>query len=236
MPGREALRVAAVYHNNLEHDKASIWYQKGFDLLKSVTHRTFASDLMLIHAHAKMMREASHQNDTITFERYFTDFRQLANTYLSRTDIAKTQHDQVNLEYHFGLLNKAKLLLDNCQVKEARNTYEEMYPWLSEQDSAGYRVVTFHDFYVSLLIQEGNLAQAKEIAARNVQMAIKHRSKTYKDYLTYCETYADVTVLCNQKKEALQTYEEILICLQNEYPFEQEWITSIFKKIQSIVG
>lgn len=232
MPGREALRVAAVYHNNLEHEKASTWYKKGFELLKSVTHRTFSSDLMLIHAYGKMIREARHQNDWVSFEKYFEDFQQLTNEYLSRTDIIRAQHDQINLEYHFGLLDKAKLLVENGKIKEARDTYEEMRYWLSEQDNTSYHVVTFNDFYVSLLVQEGNLTQAKEIAGYDAQTAMIYRGKTYKDYLTYQERLADVTMLCNQRRESLRIYEEILICLQNEYPYEKEWVSSILKKMK----
>ena len=65
LPGREALRVAAVYHNRMDHDQALMWYQKGYELLKAVTPRTFEVMDQLSTACGKLAKEYSHRQDPV---------------------------------------------------------------------------------------------------------------------------------------------------------------------------
>ena len=70
MPGKEALRVASVYHNHLDHDHALVWYQKGYDLLKAVTPQTFEVLDQLSIACVKLARGARHHGDSEAYKKY----------------------------------------------------------------------------------------------------------------------------------------------------------------------
>lgn len=102
---------------------------------------------------------------------------------------------------------------------------------MDRQPDLGYRKVAFEELHISLLIHENQLDAAEKAARENVETTLLYRGDKYKDYLSCLEVLADVLKLEGKYTEALSVYEQILIHLQKDYPYEQTWIDTIMGKI-----
>ena len=235
MPGREALRVAAVYHNWLEHDLALVWYQKGYDLLKAVKPRNFEVLDQLSTACTKLAREAGHRRDWDAYRKYSSEYRQILDTLFQFKPykLSDVQKQRLELKQLYTFLDEAKMVLRNEQLATAEMLYHSIVEWINRNPnlSLGYRKVAFNELHISILIQANQLDAAEEAARENVQSSLLYRGEKYKDYLICLEMLADVLKLEGKYAEALSVYDKILIHLQRDYPYETGWIEGIMEKM-----
>lgn len=233
MPGREALRVAAVYHNCMDHEHALIWYQKGYELLKAVTPQTFEVLDQLITACGKLAREFSHRKDSEAYKKYTAENRQILDSlsHCETAPLSDIQRQQFELKQHYLFLQEAKNALRDGQIAVSKKLYNSLAEWIDRQPDLGYRKVAFEELHISLLIHENQLDAAEKAARENVETTLLYRGDKYKDYLSCLEVLADVLKLEGKHAEAFSVYEQILIPLQRDYPYEQTWINTIMGKI-----
>lgn len=233
MPGKEALRVAAVYHNHLDHDHALVWYQKGYDLLKAVTPQTFEVLDQLSIACVKLARGAGHHGDSEAYKKYSSEYRQIVDSILQfkNDHLTDMQKQRLEIKQYYFLLEEAKQALRNEHFAVFEKLCDSIAEWIDRTPNLGYRKVAFEELHVSLLIHKNQLDAAEKAARENVRSTLLYRGDKYKDYLSCLEVMADVLKLENKYAEALSVYEKILIHLQRDYPYEQKWINTIMNKI-----
>lgn len=226
LPGREALRVAAVYHNRMDHDQALMWYQKGYELLKAVTPRTFQVMDQLSSACAKLAKEYSHRQDPAARNKYAAEYMQIAETIMQMDDkeLPESEKQRFSMKLHYVLLEEAKYALREGRIAVSRELYAAIETWMESREDLGYRKTAFKELQIALLIHENQLEDAEKIARENVQSALLYRGKKYKDYLSQLEILADVLALEKKSAEAFSVYEKILTHLQRDYPYEEKWI------------
>ena len=235
MPGRQALRVAAVYHNCLDHDHALVWYQKGYNLLKAVTPQNFEVLDQLSTACTKLAREAGHRRDWDSYRKYSAEYRQIIDSVLQfKSDrLTDVQKQRLELKQAYSLLDEAKIALRMGQLAASERLYHSIAEWMNRNPNLGlgYRKVAFEELHISILIHANHLDAAETAARESVQSALLYRGEKYKDYLSCLEVLADVLKREEKDAEALSVYEKILIQLQKDYPYEQKWIHMIMDKI-----
>ncbi|MDD6815636.1 MAG: hypothetical protein PUE84_04240 [Firmicutes bacterium] len=233
LPGREALRVAAVYHNHMDHDQALMWYQKGYELLKAVTPRTFEVMDQLSSACAKLAKEYSHRQDPVARNKYTAEYLQIAEAIMQMDDkdLSAFQKQRFSMKQNYVLLEEAKLALREGRIAVSRELYATIEKWIKSREDLGYRKTAFKELQIALLIHENQLEGAEKTARENVQSALLYRGEKYKDYLSQLEILADVLALEKKSTEAFSIYEKILIHLQRDYPYEENWIRKIMDRL-----
>ena len=226
LPGREALRVAAVYHNRMDHDQALMWYQKGYELLKAVTPRTFEVMDQLSTACGKLAKEYSHRQDPVARNKYAAEYMQIAEAIMQMDDkdLPESGKQRFSMKRHYFLLEEAKYALRQGRIAVSRELYAAIETWMESQEDLGYRKTAFKELQIALLIHENQLEDAEKIARENVQSSLLYRGEKYKDYLSQLEILADVLALEKKSAEAFSVYEKILTHLQRDYPYEEKWI------------
>ena len=238
MSGREALRVAAVYHNYMDHDHALAWHQKGYDLLKEVTPRNFDVLNQFSTAYTKLAREAGYRQDWDAYKKYSAEYRQVLDSLLQAEihKLSDVQRQQLELKQLYSLLDEAKMCLRTGEFAASEKLYHSIEKWIIQLPNLvlGYRKVAFEELHISILIYGGQLSTAEKIARENVQSTLLYRGEKFKDYLSCLEVLADVLMREEKNAETLSVYEKILICLQNDYPYEQQWIETTLDKIQTV--
>ncbi len=226
LPGREALRVAAVYHNRMDHDQALMWYQKGYELLKAVKPQTFEVMDQLSSACGKLAKEYSHRQDPAARNKYAAEYMQIAEAIMQMDDkdLPESEKQRFSMKLHYVLLEEAKHALREGRIAVSRELYAAIEKWMESREDLGYRKTAFKELQIALLIHENQLEDAEKIARENVQSALLYRGEKYKDYLSQLEILADVLALEKKSAEAFSVYEKILTHLQRDYPYEEKWI------------
>ena len=226
LPGREALRVAAVYHNRMDHDQALMWYQKGYELLKAVTPRSFEVMDQLSTACGKLAKEYSYRQDPVARNKYAAEYMQVAEAIMQMNDkdLPESEKQRFSMKRHYFLLEEAKHALREGRITVSRELYAAIETWMESQENLGYRKTAFKELQIALLIHENQLEDAEKIARENVQSSLLYRGEKYKDYLSQLEILADVLALEKKSAEAFSVYEKILTHLQRDYPYEEKWI------------
>ena len=226
LTGREALRVAAVYHNHLDHDQALIWYQKGYELLSAATPRTFEVMHQLIIACTKLAREYSHRRDPEAQEKYAREYRQTLQDLrcLYDKDITEYQKEIIIINHYYFLIEEAKHALREGRIRDSQKLNESIEQWAEIYGkNLAYRKAPVTELKIALLIRTGQLEYAEKAARENIQSTLLYRGERYKDYLSHLEILADVLALEKKMAEAYSTYEEILVRLQRDFPYEKKW-------------
>lgn len=98
------------------------------------------------------------------------------------------------------------------------------------QDLA-YRKAPVTELNIALLIRTGRLEDAEQAARENIQSTLLYRGEKFKDYLSHLELLADVLSMEKKTAEAYSIYEEILVRLQRDYPYEKKWIWKIMDQL-----
>ena len=230
LTGREALRVAAVYHNHLDHDQALIRYQKGYELLSAATPRTFEVMDQLSSACIKLAREYSHRRDPEAQETYAGEYRSILHDLmcLYGEDITEYQKELISIKYYYFLIEEAKHALREGRIGDSQELNASIEQWaeIYGQDLA-YRKAPVTELKIALLIRTGRLEDAEQAARENIQSTLLYRGEKYKDYLSHLELLADMLSMEKKTAEAYSIYEEILVRLQRDYPHEKKWIRKI---------
>lgn len=233
LPGREALRVAAVYHNRLDHDQALLWYQKGYDLLEAATPRTFDVINQLGTACGKLAREYSYRPDPAAQKKYADEYKKIVEAIrqIDDKELTESQKHWVTLKWNYFLLDEAKYALREGRIADSRELYEMIEPWMESLKNMSYRKIAFKELQIMLMIRENRLEEAEKTARENVQSALLHRGEKYKDYLSHLENLGDVLTLEKKSAEAFSVYEKMLTHLQRDYPYEEKWIRRTMDKM-----
>lgn len=235
MPGREALRVAAVYHNHLDYDNALIWYKKGYDMLKAVTPQSFDVLDQLNIACGKLARDARRRKDPASFQKYCDEYQEILDFFfkLKSDTLSDKQKQRVEFKWYIFYANRAKFALQDGNIDLAQKFFVSAEKWAIKQQNLGYRREVLDEIHILLLIHDDRLEDAEKAAREYVNSTLLYRGTKYKDYLSKLELLADILKLENKDSEAHSMYVEILIHLQSDYPYDQNWINSIMNKIQS---
>lgn len=235
MPGREALRVAAVYHNHMDYDHALTWYRKGYDILKAVTPQSFDVLDQLNLACGKLARDARRRKDHDSFKKYINEYQQILDFFfaLKPDTLSDKQKQRIEFKWYIFSANEAKFALQDRNIALARKFFTSAEKWAAKQQNLGYRREILDEVHISLLIHDDRLEDAEKAAQEYARSTLLYRGEKYKDYLSRLELLADILKLENKDSEAHAVYVKILIQLQSDYPYNQNWINSIMNKIQS---
>ncbi len=236
LTGREALRVAAVYHNRLDHDQALIWYQRGYELLSAARPRTLEVMDQLSSACMKLAREYSHRRDPAAQEQYASEYRSILRDLMGLygKDITECQKEFISIKHYDFLIEEAKHALREGRVGDSQKLNASIERWaeIYGKDLA-YRKAPVTELKIALLIRTGQLEDAEKAARENIQFTLLYRGEKFKDYLSHLEILADVLSLEKKTAEAYSIYEEILVRLQRDYPYEKKWIQKIMDQLTS---
>ena len=142
-------------------------------------------------------------------------------------DLPAFQKQRFSMKQNYVLLEEAKHALREGRIAISRELYATIETWMKSREDLGYRKTAFKELQIALLIDENRLAEAEKAARENVQSTLLYRGEKYKDSLSQLEILADVLALEKKSAEAFSIYEKILIHLQRDYPYEENWIQKI---------
>lgn len=235
MPGREALRVAAVYHNRVDYDNALTWYRKSYDMLKAVTPQSYDVLDQLNIVCGKLARDAKRRNDPVALKKYSDEYQQILDFFfkLKPDALSDKQKQRIELKWYYFYANGAVYALHDGNIALAKKFFTSIEEWASGQQNLGYRTNILDEIKISLLIHENQLEDAEKAARTFVKSTLMYRGDKYKDYLSKLELLADILRMENKASEAHSLYVKILVHLQSDFPYEQSWISSVMNKLQS---
>ena len=132
------------------------------------------------------------------------------------------------------LFEEAKHALREGRIGDSQELNASIEQWaeIYGQDLA-YRKAPVTELKIALLIRTGRLEDAEQAARENIQSTLLYRGEKYKDYLSHLELLADVLSMEKKTAEAYSIYEEILVRLQRDYPYEKKWIRKIMDQLTS---
>ena len=130
--------------------------------------------------------------------------------------------------YRCFLFEEAKHALREGRIGDSQELNASIEQWaeIYGQDLA-YRKAPVTELKIALLIRTGRLEDAEQAARENIQSTLLYRGEKYKDYLSHLELLADMLSMEKKTAEAYSIYEEILVRLQWDYPYEKKWIRKI---------
>lgn len=235
MTGQIALRVAAAYYNSLEFEEAKKWYWKGYEILRNCPplNQFYAlSQSLVLHKIARMFRYENRLTEGLRFAeasiQYIEDF---LSQNPDAPEITWIQYQRV---LKICLLEKGKLLLCRGRIEEAEQICEKIYQMMLPSMMQGFRSNEVQDFRIELLVRRKNYKEAEILLRENVERAVHYRGEAFKDTLSCMERLGDICLVQGKEKEALKVYERIVVCLQRDYPCQEEWLQRICEKMLNL--
>ncbi len=233
--GEIYLRMAAIYYNSMRFEQANEWYQNAFEILEKC--RPFDKNYFRLRsmAYAKLSRMYRYQGkleQALSMIEYAMEYgmkycKATENNMMNETEDA-------NNMYRHWILNKARILFDMGQIKEAgilgRQARDGVQEAILEGKNYDYELNEYNRFLIKVMLAEEKYEQAEQLAKSLIEKAVKFRKERSKETLSCREQLADVYVAEGKMEDALWEYEQIQKIVETEFPYQREWLWRIKKK------
>lgn len=230
--GQMAIRVAAVYYNRMEQEKAGFWYLKGLDSLKKckpLNREYFLSLIQVFSKISRVYRDEKKYDLAISYiDEALKCYKHILKTVAERDDMLNRRYQ---LEYPYSILLKAQILFEMQSYDESEKLCDQAIGKFLEVSGDEFRKNEFQELYIKILIQKKNYQLAETYALENMNRALLYRGEAYRDSLRCMEQTADLWMKLNKEAEAIRLYQRILLCLRKEYPYQEQWCREIQEKM-----
>ena len=208
--GQMALRLAAVYHNSLAHEKSREWYIRGVEILEKCKPFNQLHLYWLASGYGKVARLLWHDGDMDGAKKMIekgieSQFRFQAGIE-EKTESLVSRSDQ---GMAYLLLEKGRIHLKCGEIEKAEEICEGLFREYSEtRVMKQFRINDFTEFRIRLLMERGEYEQAENWARENVERAIFYRGKEWKDTMQSKKLLAHILRLEGKIEEARRLYDE----------------------------
>ncbi len=223
-----ALRVAAVYHNQMRFSESREWYELSCRLYREV--KPLRADVYLNRAEAceKMARLLEYDGDYTGGHRYVDEamsameaFRCCAET--AHPDLWKLRRSR----WQYVYLRRARLYFGQGRFDEAQQALDTAYSLFPLDELSR---VELNMFQVRLYMVHERWEQALALARQDLETMIRYHGETIKDALSCREQLGDVLAASGQMSGACEQYVWVADRLREKYPFQTDWIKRLQKK------
>lgn len=225
-----ALRVAAAYYNAMDFKEAHAWYVEAYRRMQKSAPFDDRFEFVWSVVCAKLSREYRYRGQ---FEEALVLIEE-ALGYIKKYDSCGSQ---VGTKCHC-ILNKARILWDMERFQEAWELGNEVKKIACAYDKKTGKLDNneFDRFLIKMMLHRGEYDSAEKLARNMVEKAEVFRHRTSKEMLSIREHLAEVWKVRGKYSEALKVYEEILEILEEEFPYQRDWIARIRENIEEIDG
>lgn len=231
--GEMTLRMAAVYYNAMNFEKAHYWYVEAYKRL--VKSEPFDNRYAYVRSSAsgKLAREYRYRGELKTALRLIEEALEIVEMYEDngRPDVEGKSTTQCH-----WMLGKARILWDMGRFQEAwklGNKARNMIYKISDE-TRKYEVNEFDRFLLKMILKYGEYEAAENLACSMAERSDIFRQQFSKDALSNKEHLADVWMESGKCHKAEAAYENILEILKDEYPYQKEWISRVQEKLKSV--
>lgn len=232
LTGQMALRVAAVYYNQMDSGRAEEWYLRGLTQLKGCKPLNQEYSVVLLQALNKTARlygeKKEYDKAIVCIDEELEVYRKEKGRITGQGGLAERRY---HLEYPYCLLLKAKLLFAMQRFEEAEAIYWKAEEALQGISGEEFRFHEFRELYIKILMQKGAYEEAERCALENMKLALCYRGEAYRDTLKSMEQAAELQQKNGREAEAITLYRKILLRLRKDYPYQEEWIREISGKL-----
>jgi len=229
-----ALRMAAVYYNSMESEKADLWYQKAYEILKRCEPLDVRHKRLLFSACNKISRSYWEKGEIPCAEEYlekamcyFREYVKLSEKLrFSRVHEESTEIILASLKY-----SRAKNLAARGRNAEAEYLCREAREDILSVEGEEYRVNEFDTLYIDLLVNRGQFSEALTLAKEDLERALLYRGTVYKDTPMWMERLGDVYMAAGYTEEAEKEYKALLLELSRHFPGRLDWMERVQEKI-----
>lgn len=224
-----AMRLAAVFHNQMRFEESREWYHLGYRLYKKAepVDRSYWADRA--EACEKLARLYEHDGSYGTALAYTEEAMEAARAFRREAEgtVEKIWMDKrMRLQYVY--LRRARLYFGLGDMERARQDLEEgmgLFPLNP------YQQIEFRMLQIRMDLKHGDYGRARDAAALNLETAVYYQGESIKDSLSCREQLGDVLSARGEIQEANREYIKVLSCLQEKYPHQREWMEGLRKKL-----
>ncbi len=223
-----ALRVAAVYHNQMRFSESREWYGLACRLYRKV--KPLRADAYVNRAEAceKMAGVLERDGDYTGGHRYvdeamsaMEEFRRCAET--AHPDLWKLRRS----EWQYVYLRRARLYFGQGRFDEAQQALDTAYSLFPLDELSR---VELNMCQVRLYMVRERWEPALALARRDLETMIRYHGETIKAALSCREQLGDVLAASGQMSGACEQYIRAADRLREKYPFQTDWIRRLQKK------
>lgn len=228
--GNQALRVAAVYHNQGDYVKARPWYEKGLQVHENNDPDSFEA----YTARSKVARSNAQNGDYALAKKQFLqnlEFVQRNHRELQKAGAGGETLRRANVSLAFGRMNAARIYSHLGNFEKALPLAQLSYDYLKTDTVEPSLVI--YALMVLLDVHQGlkNYAQALNYAQQALEANIRYHGEHRIDSMFLYEIQGDLLALQGQYKEACDQYARAWGGREKFYPADVKSIARLEAKI-----
>ena len=237
--GETYLKMAASCYNSMNFEESESWYFKAFDCMDQCRpfddryfhYRSAAcSKISRIYRYREgkdnLKKALELIRQALFYEKKYWDF-------CEENGIWHEEDDPEN-SYRHWQLGEARILFDLGKMDEALKLGCEAKAGLLREIDEGknyqYELNEFDRFLIKAMAAQGEFSRAEELAVQVVETARIYRKDQSKEMASSEEQLADVWLALGQSEKAAELYGQILSRLEEDFPYQKQWIKKIREK------
>lgn len=231
--GEITLRMAAIYYNAIDFEKAHGWYVKAYQRLENSAPYDDRYAYVRSSACAKLARECHYKGQ---LEEALSLIEKALSVIETYDDKSQDNRENKVITRCYWMLYKARILWDMECYEEAAILGNKAQKEVSVfQDTIGsYEICEFDRFLVKVMLKHGDYDEAENLATLMVKRTDIFRQQISKDWLSVSEHLADVWAIRGKSRKAEHLYANILEILKEDFPYQKNWILRIEEKMRNV--
>lgn len=228
--GKQALRVAAVYHNQGDYKRARPWYEKGLVVQEAIDPESFEACI----ARAKVARSDAQSGDIETaldaFRRNLAILEKIAQQ-TEGNDPREYYHLESRISRAFCKMNIALIYVLMGRAEEALPLVQEAYNYLATLTdriaNLVYEVIILARVYFAL----GEYDLAADYLRKGMQTNLDFRGGATIDIMLSQEMLGDILAHAENYDQACQEYTLALVGREKYFPSDVTAIDRLEQKL-----
>ena len=237
--GETYLKMAASCYNSMGFEESENWYFKAFDCMnrcrpfddryyhyRSAVYSKISRIYRYRGAEENVKKALELIRRALFYEKKYWDL-------CEKNGIWHEEDDPEN-SYRHWQLGEARILFDLGETDEALSLGSEAREGILREIREGknyqYELNEFDRFLIKAMSARGEFSRAKELAVQVVETARIYRKDQSKEMASSEEQLADVWMAAGQFEKAAELYGQILSRLEEDFPYQRQWIKKIREK------
>ena len=237
--GETYLKMAASCYNSMGFEESENWYFKAFDCMnrcrpfddryyhyRSAVYSKISRIYRYRGAEENLKKALELIRRALFYEKKYWDL-------CEKNGIWHEEDDPEN-SYRHWQLGEARILFDLGETDEALSLGSEAREGILREIREGknyqYELNEFDRFLIKAMSARGEFSRAEELAVQVVETARIYRKDQSKEMASSEEQLADVWMAAGQFEKAAELYGQILSRLEEDFPYQRQWIKKIREK------
>lgn len=237
--GETYLKMAASCYNSMGFEESENWYFKAFDCM----NRCRPFDDRYYHyrsaVYSKISRIYRYRGGEENLKKALELIRRALFYEKKYWDLCEKngiwhEEDDPENSYRHWQLGEARILFDLGETDEALSLGSEAREGILREIREGknyqYELNEFDRFLIKAMSARGEFSRAEKLAVQVVETARIYRKDQSKEMASSEEQLADVWMAAGQFEKAAELYGQILSRLEEDFPYQRQWIKKIREK------